>query len=93
MEYSIAIILIALLQYLTFTFRVGLSRGKYTVRVPKTNGDEQWERIFRVQQNTLEQLTWALLLGLLFIVGRQPFSNLYLKDPPESRTRRDSEYL
>ena len=97
MEYSIAIILIALLQFIFFTARTGFSRGKYDVKAPKTVGNERWERIYRIQQNTLEQLdifipsmvifslyvsaTWVLLPGILFIAGRHIYSRLYLQSP------------
>ena len=55
------------------------------------------KRLFRVQQNTLEQLAifipgtlifgwyiagpWVLIPGLLFLVGRQLYSMEYVKDP------------
>ena len=97
MEYSIAIILIALLQFIFFTGRAGFSRGKYDIKAPKTVGNDRWERIFRIQQNTMEQLvifvpamlifslyvsaTWVLLPGILFIVGRHIYSRLYLESP------------
>ncbi|MBT4833617.1 MAG: MAPEG family protein [Porticoccaceae bacterium] len=97
MEITAVIISIALLQYILFVIRVGLSRNKYNVQAPRTTGNEIWERLFRIQQNTLEQLvifipgmviftmyvseTWALLPGILFILGRQLYSGLYLKDP------------
>ncbi len=97
MEYSILMILIALLQYIFFTGRVGFSRVKYKVDAPKTIGDETWERLFRVQQNTLEQLvvfipgmiifnmyvspTWVLLPGILFVLGRQIYAHTYIKNP------------
>ena len=101
MKYSVLIILIALFQYLFFTGRVGLARGKYGVDAPSTTGNETFERLYRVQQNTMEQLVlfipamiafsmyvsarWALLPGLLFIVGRQFYSMEYIKNPA-SRT-------
>jgi len=97
MELTIIIIVAALLQYSFFIFKVGFSREKYGVLAPKTVGNEQWERLFRVQQNTMEQLVifipaivifshivsmqWALLPGVLFIVGRQAYYHLYTKNP------------
>ncbi len=97
MEYAIIIILVALLQYMYFITMVGFSRGKYEVSAPSTNGNETWERKFRVQQNTVEQLIifipgmiafatyvspiWVLLPGVLFIIGRQLYCHLYQKDP------------
>jgi len=91
------IILLALAQFIYFTARTGYARGKFGVAAPRTTGNETWERIFRVQQNTLEQLlmfipgmlafahfvspAWALLPGVLFLVGRQIYSYLYVADP------------
>lgn len=101
MEIAILIILFALVQYTWFSMRVGMARGKYGVKAPKTSGDETWERIYRVQQNTLEQLVvfvpamiafsmyvsnrWVVLPGLLFLVGRQLYSYEYVSNP-DSRT-------
>ena len=97
MEHAALIILLALAQYVFFALRVGAARGKYHVDAPKTLGDEAWERLYRVQMNTLEQLIvfipalcifsmytsarWALIPGLLFLVGRQLYSMEYTKDP------------
>ena len=99
MEYPIIIILLALLQYLFFAIRTGFSRGKYKVPAPKTVGHETWERMYRVHQNTLEQLIvfipallafsyyvspkWALIPGLGFLIARQVYSHMYIKDPPK----------
>jgi uncharacterized MAPEG superfamily protein len=101
MEYTALIILFALLQYLLFITRVALGRGKFGVKAPATSGNPTWERIYRVQQNTMEQLVlfipaaiafsvyvsdrWVLLPGLLFLVDRQLYSWEYVKDP-DSRT-------
>lgn len=97
MESIAIVVMLALVQYLWFTLRVGAGRPKYGVEAPHTSGNETWERMFRVQQNTLEQLVvfipavlmfgafvsvrWALLPGLLFLVGRQLYSYEYIKRP------------
>jgi glutathione S-transferase len=97
MEYTALIILLALAQYLYFTLRVGAGRARYGVQAPHTSGNENWERLFRVQQNTLEQLIvfipalavfgmylsarWAVLPGVLFLVGRQLYSHEYVNNP------------
>jgi len=97
MEFATLVILLALLQYVFFTARVGMSRKKYGVSAPACDGDETWKRLFRVQQNTMEQLivfvpstiafayflsdTWVLAVGALFVIGRFVFSAAYLKDP------------
>ena len=97
MDNATLIVLMALLQYVFFTARVGLGRGKYKIDAPACEGDENWERLFRVQQNTMEQLivlvpatfafayymssTWVLVPGAIFIVGRFMYSTEYIKDP------------
>ena len=97
MEYPTLIVLLALLQYAWFSMRTGMGREKYNIKAPACTGDENWERLFRVQQNTLEQLIifipacyafahflsplWALILGAVFIVGRFLYSAEYVKDP------------
>ena len=97
MDHATLIVLLALLQYVLFTGRVGLARGKYNVNAPACDCDESWNRLFRVQQNTMEQLIvfipatyafafylsglWVLLPGMAYLVGRFLYSAEYLKDP------------
>ena len=97
MDHATLIVLLALLQYVLFTGRVGLARGKYNVNAPECDGDETWNRLFRIQQNTMEQLIvfipatyafafylselWVLIPGLAFLVGRFLYSLEYVKDP------------
>lgn len=81
-----AVIALALVEYFTFGLLVGAARGKFNVPAPATTGHPEFERTFRVHQNTLEQLVIfvpsmiifaefvsaaiACIAGLLFIVGR-----------------------
>ena len=46
----------ALLQFIFFGAQVGQARGKYGVNAPAVTGHEGFERIYRVQMNTLELL-------------------------------------
>jgi uncharacterized membrane protein YecN with MAPEG domain len=88
---------LALIEYMVLAYRVGMARGKYGVTAPATSGDEIFERHYRVQQNTLEQLVvflpslWifarytsinlGVVLGITFIVGRGLYAVMYVADP------------
>lgn len=97
MELPAIVTLLALIEYLVFTFFVGFGRGKYGVDAPATTGNEQFERLYRVQQNTVEQLvvflpalwvfatyvspTIAASIGAVFLVGRPLYAITYFKKP------------
>ncbi|MGL5035374.1 MAG: MAPEG family protein [Microcystaceae cyanobacterium] len=63
---------LSLFLYLILTVNVGRARAKYGVKVPAISGDENFERVLRVQQNTLEQLVFFLPLLWLFSVYVSP---------------------
>ena len=76
---------------------MGGARAKHGVAAPATTGHEVFERHFRVQMNTLEQLAiylpslwmfalyWNQLvaagLGLVWIVGRVIYMQAYVAEP------------
>jgi len=52
--------LLALLLYLAMLMNAGWARTKYKVKAPAVAGNEQFERAYRIQMNTLEQLVFFL---------------------------------
>ena len=56
MEWVTLVAMLALVQYVYFSMKVGWARGKYKVKAPKVAGHAEFERHFRVHQNTMEQL-------------------------------------
>jgi uncharacterized membrane protein YecN with MAPEG domain len=78
--------ILALILYFVVTINVGRARAQYSIKAPQMSGDPNFERVLRVQQNTLEQLViflpalglfcqfvsplWGSILGVVWIVGR-----------------------
>jgi hypothetical protein len=56
MELTAIVIGLALIEYTVFTMLCGRARGRFGVVAPATSGDPTFERYFRVQQNSVEQL-------------------------------------
>ena len=77
---------LALALYFMMAGRVARARGRFDIKLPAISGNTDFERVFRVQANTLEWLPlflpslwlfaiyigdgWAAALGLVWIVGR-----------------------
>ena len=88
---------LALIEYTVLALSVGRARQQYGVKAPATTGNEIFERHYRVQQNTLEQLVvflpslylfasyvhagGAAALGAVFVVGRALYARGYVADP------------
>jgi len=51
---------LAILLYFFVSLNVGRARGKYNVPAPQVSGNPDFERVLRVQQNTLEQMVGFL---------------------------------
>ncbi len=97
MELVALVTLLVALEYFYLAIMVGKCRGERGIAAPAIIGDEKFERVFRVQQNTLEQLiiffpalwifayyvstTIAAGLGLVFLFGRILYARGYVKHP------------
>jgi glutathione S-transferase len=97
MAYVDIVTALALLQFMVFGFKVAKARGRYGIVAPAIAGNEIFERYFRVQQNTLEQLIVflpalyvfshyysplvAAALGVVYLIGREIYAFTYVKDP------------
>ncbi|MEG3898274.1 MULTISPECIES: MAPEG family protein [unclassified Microcoleus] len=76
----------ALILYFVVTINVGRARFKHKVSPPQVTGNPDFERVLRVQQNTLEQMIlflpslwlfsqfispiWGAAIGAVWIIGR-----------------------
>jgi len=76
-------------------FAVGRARARYGIKAPATIGHEAFERIYRVQMNTLEASVmflptlwlaasygfsgWAGIAGLLWVVARVWYALAYAR--------------
>lgn len=101
-HYTQAATLLALLVYLGVTYNATMARGRYKVKAPAVTGDENFERAYRVQMNTLEQLAFflpsmwlyaatltdvgAAVGGVLWVVGRVIYAFSYIRDPASRGT-------
>lgn len=64
--YVVLIIIAALMLYMFTIMNVGRARARYKIAPPATSGHPDFERYFRVQQNTLEQLVLFIPSLILF---------------------------
>ena len=101
MELPAIVTIIALMEFVVFSFRVGSGRQEHQVEAPATSGSLPWERLHRVHQNTMEQLvvfipalflfshywspTVGAAIGTVFVIARPIYAAAYVKNPP-SRT-------
>ncbi len=95
MQYVYLMTLLILLEYLVIGYLVSKARTRLKVWAPAVTGHPEFERYFRVQQNTIEQLVvvlpamwifgltlnplWAALLGLVFVLARAAYAYGYIK--------------
>ena len=56
--------------------RVGMLRGRHNIKAPATSGHPQFDRAYRVQLNTLEQL--GIILPFLWVAALYPIDPNWL---------------
>jgi uncharacterized membrane protein YecN with MAPEG domain len=87
---------LTLILLVALAWDVGRARGRYGIRAPATSGNEHFERVYRVQMNTLENAviflpalwlaawywkpTWAGVCGAVWLVGRIWYAQAYKRD-------------
>lgn len=97
MQYVDLIAVLALLQFFSFGALTGRARNLSGLEAPAMTGDEGFERMYRVQMNTLEILVlflpalflaakyWPAVavagLGAIYLVGRHLYWRAYVSDP------------
>src|SRR5271165_1901607 len=98
-HYTALVTLLAALFYLYTSMHVSRARIKYGVKLPAITGNADFERVFRVQMNTLEWLPiflpslwlfaiyvsdpYAALVGLVWIAGRIAYMIGYIQAAPK----------
>ena len=97
MEAIAIVTVLSLVQFVWFSIQVGSMRQKHGVKAPAMSGHPEFERMMRVQQNTMEQLVmflpalwlyaslvnplWGAGIGVIYLIGRFMYCSSYVKDP------------
>jgi glutathione S-transferase len=97
MECVAVVTAVALLEYFFFAVQTGRARVRTGLKAPATTGSPEFERYYRVQANTVEQMVlflpgiwmfahyvsplWAAGLGTLFVIGRGLYYASYTVNP------------
>ena len=97
MHFIELVVLLAVFQFFFFGYQVALQRQKSGLVAPAMTGDEGFERMYRVEMNTLETLVpflpalilagqyWPELLiapiGAVYLIGRMLYWRAYTTQP------------
>ncbi|MDH3614785.1 MAG: MAPEG family protein [Gammaproteobacteria bacterium] len=97
MDWITIVTVLAILQFVWFGIQVGSLRAKHEIKAPSMSGAPEFERMFRIHYNTMEQLVvflpalwlyahmvnpvWGAGFGVVYLIGRFVYRAAYLKDP------------
>ena len=97
MHYVDLVAILAVFQFVAFTVLTGQARARAGLKAPAMVGDEGFERMYRVQMNTLEVMVvflpalflaakyWSPVFvaatGAVYLVGRLLYWRDYVADP------------
>lgn len=98
MQYVELVAVLAVIQFLFFGVLTGRERGRSGLAAPAMTGDAGFERMYRVQMNTLELLVaflpslflaaryWSPAviagIGAVYLIGRFLYWRAYIGNPP-----------
>lgn len=102
MRYVELVAVIAVLQFLLFGALTGRARRQSGLKAPAVTGHQGFERIYRVQMNTMETLVaflpglflaasyWPVPLvaglGIVYLIGRHIYWRAYVREPSKRGT-------
>lgn len=97
MHYVELVAILAVIQFIAFGALTGRARARAGLKAPAVTGDEGFERMYRVQMNTLEVMVvflpalflaaryWSPVFvaatGAVYLVGRLLYWRAYVADP------------
>jgi glutathione S-transferase len=97
MQYIELVAVLAVLQFFAFGALTGRARSQSGLKAPAMTGHEGFERMYRVQMNTLEMLIaflpvlflaakywpapWMAGIGAVYLIGRHLYWRAYVTDP------------
>jgi uncharacterized MAPEG superfamily protein len=102
MQYVDLVAVLAVLQFFAFGALTGNARRQSGLKAPAMTGHEGFERMYRVQMNTLEMLIaflpalylaskywpapWVAGVGAIYLIGRHLYWRAYVSDPSKRGT-------
>jgi glutathione S-transferase len=79
MQYVELVAVLAVLQFFAFGALTGRARSQSGLKAPAMTGHEGFERMYRVQMNTLAP--WMAGIGAVYLIGRHLYWRAYVTDP------------